>query len=99
MRDSDRGRPEANGKLLEDKMARLQKLWAFLDVPSGSIMSVWSGSVILMSWIAFISQLMTGRPAGLSEGTVAAYTAALTAFAGTKVFGKKDPPAPTPVPA
>ena len=80
-------------------MARLMKLWAFLDVPSGSIMSVWTGSVILMAWIAFGYTLWKGKVVDLPGGVVSSYAAALAAFAGTNILKKRETSSPLPVQA
>lgn len=64
-------------------MARfVNRLWLFLDVPAGSIMGVYSGTMIVLTVVGFFLKR------GFQDGAVAAYTAALTAFAVHRTFGK-----------
>ncbi len=64
-------------------MAKLMLFWRFLDVPSGAVLGVYTGTMIVLTICAFFMQ----RP--LPDGTVAAYTAVVSAFTVGKAFGRQ----------
>lgn len=66
-------------------MARLRLIWAWLDVPAGSVLGCWSGAIILLTIIGFIWPTKFPK---FPEGAITAYIAALGSFTVGKNFGK-----------
>ncbi len=74
-------------------MARLMKVWAFLDIPSGAILGVYTGSMILMTWIGFFTHR------AFPDGAVTTYLGVVSAFTANKMFGNKETSSTLPIQA
>jgi hypothetical protein len=74
--------------------AKLKLLWTFLDVPSGAIMGVYTGSMVLMTWIllalAVVHFAHTGevKVIPFPDGSVAAYLGVVGAYTGYGMMKK-----------
>lgn len=59
-------------------------LWRLLDIPSGAILGVMSGSFIVMAWVSFFWPRFT-----IPEGFLGLYMTAVTGVTVTKVTTTK----------
>lgn len=71
-------------------MARLRLLWRWLDVPAGAVLGVYSGTMIILTWVGFF----LGKD--FPDGSVTAYLGVVAGYTGTKLVSKSEKIEPAP---
>jgi hypothetical protein len=77
-----------DGRRFDDKLYKKNaRFWAYLDIPGGVWLTLFSGSLLAMDWILFVRNLHlpSDQRLALPGGFEATYIAILSAFAASNI--------------